>query len=102
MLDGFIETNMLLYLDLSNNKLSNLPDDIRNLTSVKNLKMSGNTFKCSCKSFWMKEWLLNETKVVDDFENIKCQMKGVKVSYLSFILTCYHNRNFQIQMDLCS
>ena len=78
MLNGFIQVNTLLYLDLSNNELSNLPDDIRNLTSVKTLKISGNRFKCSCQSFWMKEWLLNETKIVDDFENIKCQMKSGK------------------------
>ena len=26
----------------------------------------------------MKEWLLNETQVVDDFENVGCQMKSGK------------------------
>ena len=78
VMDGFIETNALLYFDLSNNKLSDLPENIRNLTSVKTLKISGNKFKCSCKSFWMKEWLLSETQVVEDFENIACEMKSGK------------------------
>ena len=78
MVDGFMQTNSLLYLDLSNNELSSLPDNIKNLTSLKTLKISGNNFKCSCKSFWMKDWLLNETKVVEGFENIKCQMKSGK------------------------
>ena len=78
VMDGFIETNALLYLDLSNNKLSDLPDNIPNLTSVRTLKISENKFKCSCKSFWMKEWLLSKTQVVEDFENIKCEMKSGK------------------------
>ena len=78
VLDGFIRTNTLLYLDLSNNELKTLPENIKNLTSLKTLKIHGNKFKCSCKSFWMKEWLLNETHVVEDFKNIKCQMKSGK------------------------
>ena len=78
MLDGFIQMNTLLYLDLSYNNLSELPDNIRNLTSIKTLKISGNKFKCSCKSFWLKEWLLNGTQVVEDFKNIKCEMKSGK------------------------
>ena len=78
MFDGFILTNTLLYLDLSNNEISNLPEKIRNLSSIKTLKISGNKFKCSCETFWMREWLLNETQVVEDFENVKCQMKSGK------------------------
>ena len=78
VMDGFIETNTLLYLDLSNNELSILPDEIRNLTSIRTLKISGNKFKCSCSSFWMKEWLLKNTKIVEDFENIKCEMESGK------------------------
>ena len=77
VMDRFMQTNALFYLDLSNNELSTLPEKIRNLTSIKTLKISGNKFKCSCKSFWMKEWFLNETQVVD-FKNIKCQMKSGK------------------------
>ena len=78
MVDGFIQTNSLIYFNISNNHLKSLPENIKNLTSLKTLKISGNKFKCSCKSFWMKEWLLNETRVVEDFENIKCQMNSGK------------------------
>ena len=78
VVDGFIQRNTLLYLNLSNNKFSELPGNIQNLTSIRTLEISGNKFKCSCKSFWMKEWLLNETQVVQDYENIKCQMKSGK------------------------
>ena len=78
MVDRFIQTHTLMYLNISNNQLRSMPENIRNLTSLKTLKIFGNKFKCSCKSFWMKEWLLNETQVVQDYENIKCQMKSGK------------------------
>ena len=76
VIDGFIQSHSLLYLDISNNKISHLPENIKNLTSLKTLKLAGNIFKCSCENFWMKEWLLNETQVVDDYENIKCLVKS--------------------------
>ena len=78
MVDNFIESNSLMYLDISNNQLRSLPENIRNITSLKTLKLSGNIFECSCENFWMKEWLLNETGIVKDFENIKCQMNSGK------------------------
>ena len=38
-----------------------------------------------------------------DLQGITVNMlQGVKVSYLSFILTYYHNRNFQVRIDLCA
>ena len=77
-MDGFIQTNTLMYLNISNNKLSSLPENIKNLTSLKTLKVSGNIFECSCENFWMKQWLLNETQVVENFESIKCKMKSGK------------------------
>ena len=78
IMDGLVQTNKLEYFDISNNKLTSLPENIKNLTSLKILKISGNIFKCSCEHFWMKEWLLNETQIVDDFKNIKCHMKSAK------------------------
>ena len=78
VMDSFIQNDNLLYLNISNNKLRSLPENIKNLTSLKTVKLSENTFECSCKNFWMKEWLLNETQIVDDYQNIKCQMKSGK------------------------
>ena len=78
VVNDFIQSDNLLYFNISNNKLISLPENIKNLTSLKTLKLSGNTFECSCENFWMKQWLLNETQVVDDFENIKCKMKSGK------------------------
>ena len=78
VMDRYIQTNTLLYLNISNNQLHSLPENIKNLTFLKNLKISKNLFECACENFWMKEWLLNETQVVEDYENIKCQMKSGK------------------------
>ena len=78
VVDGFIQSHKLLYFNISHNKLISLPENIKNLTTLKTLKLSGNTFECSCENFWMKKWLLNETQVVDDFEKIKCKMKSGK------------------------
>ena len=78
MIDGFILTNTLLYLDISSNQLNSLPDNIKNLTSLKTLKISGNKFDCTCKALWMKQWFLNETQIVENFGNIKCKMSSGK------------------------
>ena len=78
IIDDFIQSNNLLYFNISNNKLTSLPENIKNLTSLRILNISQNEFECSCENFWMKKWLLNETKVVTDFENIKCQMTNGK------------------------
>ena len=78
IMDGFIQNKIILHLDISNNHLESLPKSFKNLTSLNTLKISGNIFECSCDNFWMKEWLLNETQVVMDFENVKCKMKSGK------------------------
>ena len=78
IVDGFTETNIIEYLVLSNNHLRRLPENIENLTSLKTLQISGNKFECSCKNLWMKEWLQNETGIVDDLKNVKCQMTSGK------------------------
>ena len=79
IVDGFIQSNTLVYLNISNNKLISLPENIRNLTSLRTLKLSGNNFECSCGNFWMKQWLLNETHVVTEFESIKCKLASGKM-----------------------
>ena len=79
IIDNFTEINIIEYLGLSNNNLKCLPENIKNLTALKTLKISGNIFECSCENFWMKEWLLNETKLVENYESIKCQMNSGKL-----------------------
>ena len=78
MFDIFVENNNLTYLDLSNNELTILPENMQNLSSLQTLKITGNKFKCSCDNIWMKDWLLNETDLIEDYENVLCQMTSGK------------------------
>ena len=78
VLDILMESNNLLYLDLSQNKLKTLPQSMKNLSSLQNFKIIDNKFKCSCDNIWMKDWLLNETNLIDDYENTYCQMTSGK------------------------
>ena len=79
ILEMFTESNNLLHLDLSKNDLVTLPENIKNLSSLQTLKISGNKFKCSCDNIWMKDWVLNETDVIKDYEDVLCQMTSGKM-----------------------
>ena len=74
----FIQHSRLSFLDLSFNKLRNLPKNIKNLTFLQEVKISGNQFQCTCDNLWKKDWILNNSNVVVDYKNIKCKMKGGK------------------------
>ena len=76
--DILIKSNNLLYLNLSKNELMTLPESIKNISSLQTLKITGNKFKCSCDNMWMKDWLLNETDLVEDYEKVLCQMTSGK------------------------
>ena len=77
-LDTFTENNKLIYLDLSYNELITLPENVQNLSSLQTLKITGNKFKCSCNNIWMKDWFLNKSDLIDDYENVLCQMPSGK------------------------
>ena len=77
-LDIFTESNNLLFLDLSKNELRSMPENIKNLSSLQTLKITDNKFKCSCDNIWMKDWFLNETDLIYDYENVLCQMTSEK------------------------
>ena len=73
LLDTFAENNNLTYLHFYI-----LPENVQNLSSLQILKITGNKFKCSCDNIWMKDWLLNETDLIEDYENVLCQMTSGK------------------------
>ena len=79
-LDIFIESNNLLFLDLSRNELRSMPENIKNLSSLQTLKITDNKFKCSCDNIWMKDWFLNESDLIYDYENVLCQMTSGKLN----------------------
>ena len=72
--DVFTENNNLQYLDISKNDLTSMPLNVKNLSSLQTLKITGNKFECSCDNIWMKDWFLNETDLIEDYENVLCQM----------------------------
>ena len=78
------------WLDLSHNKLTELPKYMQSLTNLNRIWLSGNHFHCGCSITWMIKWLNNFTTstgdhVIVDYENVTChsgKMKG-KPIYLS-------------------
>ena len=77
-LDIFVESNQLLVLDISYNNLTTLNHKIKNLTSLEKIDISGNQFLCLCENFWIRDWILNNTNVINNYKTIKCQMPSGK------------------------
>ena len=73
-LDIFIQSSILQVLNVSHNELTFLPQNIINFTFAEKISLSKNKLKCSCKMFWVKDWFLNESRLIENYENIKCQM----------------------------
>ena len=74
VLDVFSNNENLKFLDISNNNLTSLPENIKNITSLEEIWISGNHFKCSCDNIWMKRWILNQSHLVADYQKVQCQM----------------------------
>ena len=47
----------LRYLNMANNSLHTVPRSIRQLESLKYLRLDGNAFVCDCQLFWFANWL---------------------------------------------
>ena len=87
--NGFIDlfTNCgsgLSFLDISNNNLVTLPRNIVNISSLRNLRLTGNSFKCSCENIWIKDWL-NNSDIIEDSININCTMTGTSGETIQMI-----------------
>lgn len=77
------------HLDLSNNKLVNIPDDVMKLTRLQSLELSGNTIDCNCENIIARNWLQNhhiwsekhvQCKTPKRFENMSwLQIKEIDV-----------------------
>ena len=70
----FINSSKLASLDISSNKLATLPMNIRNITSLNNLSLSGNNFICNCDNIWMKDWILNKSQIIHNYKIVTCQL----------------------------
>ena len=67
----------LSLLDISNNNLTTLPRNIRNISYLTSLQLTGNSFLCNCENIWMGDWL-NKNDIIDDSTNITCTMPSGK------------------------
>ena len=81
--DDFFPNNTmnLKNIDLSSNKISTLPKSVMNMQNTK-FHLNNNTLFCGCESVWMKDWLMNSTKLVKDWQGIFCisgPQKGMRV-----------------------
>ena len=100
VLDIFVQSSSLDILDLSFNDLSFIPKNIRNITSLKSLNILGNKFKCTCDNMWMKDWILDNDNIVQNYKDIKCKMKGQKwfqiVQMNEVDMGCFPNGSFAV------
>lgn len=63
----------LMGLNLTNNRLSRLATHVlQHLSSMDNLRLSGNPWLCTCDTVSFVSWLQNNNKKVKDVEEIRC------------------------------
>ncbi|XP_053374074.1 protein toll-like [Mercenaria mercenaria] len=68
-------------LMLNNNHLTSLPENLRRL-NVSKMTIGHNPFVCDCHTKWMKEWLLERTSPVTDWNEVKCTYNVSKARQL--------------------
>ena len=78
VLNILFQNSRHLYLNIAFNELRSLPQNIRNLSSLENLSISDNKFECTCDNIWMKDWILKKSSIIQNYKDIKCQMKSGK------------------------
>ena len=81
-------------LELSRNQLSGLPKLIQNVTSLTQLWLLDNPFKCDCDMLWMKNWMENFNKsgsrVVQKYHYLGCANMNVPIHALDPVkMGCY-------------
>ena len=72
LIEIFIKSENLKYLDVSNNKLTSMPKNIQNLSSLHEIKIYGNELICNCDNLWIKNWVLNNTDLITDCKTVEC------------------------------
>ncbi|XP_045210522.2 protein toll-like [Mercenaria mercenaria] len=65
------QLRFLKVLHLHSNHLTSIPFQVTSLKLSK-LTLSDNPFICDCTTGWMKQWLLDDEKLVPDWTYIKC------------------------------
>ena len=81
-LENFVISSKLVFLDISKNNLTSLPKIMKNITSLNEIWISGNPYKCECDNMWMKTWILNNSNVIKDYKNAYCQNASGKIDII--------------------
>ncbi len=73
--DDFVElvlhSKSLTRIDLSQNKMTLLPESIKTLTNSTKIWLGGNPYNCECSILWIRDWL-QKTSSVQDKDNVTC------------------------------
>ena len=73
--DSFVvNAKRLSSLDISNNKINSLPKNLTQLTTLKEMWMAGNELKCQCNNIFVRDWIVNNSNIVKDYDLVRCQM----------------------------
>ena len=62
----------LKVLHLVDSYLKMLPESITTMSNLKTIDISGNVLRCDCDTFWMTKWLINSLSVVTNPHGIMC------------------------------
>ena len=57
---------------VDSNQLKSLPREITTL-NFKKIALDHNYFECSCETEWMKDWLVNNTGRIQDYQKVLCK-----------------------------
>ncbi|XP_076454288.1 uncharacterized protein LOC143289219 [Babylonia areolata] len=71
-MDVLLQMPDLKVLHLDDNWLTDLKPDFARLEQLKEVRLAGNPFRCDCTTLWLKGWILEHQRVLEDWPAIKC------------------------------
>ncbi|XP_076454293.1 uncharacterized protein LOC143289220 [Babylonia areolata] len=71
-IDVLLQMPDLKVLHLDDNWLTDLKPDFARLEQLKEVRLAGNPFRCDCTTLWLKGWILEHQRILEDWPAIKC------------------------------
>ena len=72
-----VVTKSVKHLDIRGNNLKEIPQTIKEANNMTKLWLSNNPYLCNCDMLWMKDWLMENSNVMDK-ENVTCSGSDIK------------------------
>ena len=71
----------ITWLNLAENRLTQIPTNFQELLLLQKIWLSGNPFHCDCSMLWMISWLNNFTTpegehIIQDYQDVRCRSGG--------------------------